>query len=300
MNRSRLVLALSGFAVVLALGSVALFRSSEPEPQPVESEAVRRIEPVAALGQLEPAGEILELAAPTAGQPGTPRVSKLLVSEGERVATGQLLAQFDNRDALLADVERVQVQIKTLDAQIKLQALEVQRYSKAAEWGAAARVLVEEKQDELIRMQGQRDQAAADLRGLLADLSNSQLLSPIDGLVLEVHARVGERPGSDGVMSVGASQTMQALVEVYESDVARVRMGQPVLLMSENGGFDGELTGRVLTISPQVQQRGVLSTDPTGDVDARVIEVSVALDPDSEQRVTRLAGLKVIARFQEP
>ena len=101
-------------------------------------------------------------------------------------------------------------------------------------------------------------------------------------------------------MSVGASQTMQALVEVYESDVARVRMGQPVLLMSENGGFDGELTGRVITISPQVQQRGVLSTDPTGDVDARVIEVSVALDPDSEQRVTRLAGLKVIARFQEP
>ena len=56
--------------------------------------------------------------------------------------------------------------------------------------------------------------------------------------------------------------------------------------------------GHVIQISPLVQQRGVLLTDPTGDVDARVIEVDVALDAESQQRVSRLAGLKVIARFQ--
>ena len=300
MNRSRLALAVGGLAAVLVLGSAALLRSSQSDPPSVVPDVVQRIEPVAALGQLEPAGEILELAAPTAGQPGTPRVSTLLVSEGERISTGQVLALFDNRDGLLADVEAVEAQIRTLEAQLKLQELEVQRYTRAAEWGAASQVLLEEKVDDLIRMQGQRDQAVANRRGLLADLGNSQLRSPIDGLVLEVHAQVGERPGSDGVMSVGASQAMQALVEVYESDVARVRVGQAVSLRSENGGFDGELSGRVVTISPQVQQRRVLSTDPTGDVDARVIEVNVALDPDSEQRVSRLAGLKVIARFEEP
>ena len=300
MNRSRLALAVGGLAAVLVFGSAALLRSSQSDPPSVVPDVVQRIEPVAALGQLEPAGEILELAAPTAGQPGTPRVSTLLVSEGERISTGQVLALFDNRDGLLADVEAVEAQIRTLDAQLKLQELEVQRYTRAAEWGAASQVLLEEKVDDLIRMQGQRDQAVANRRGLLADLGNSQLRSPIDGLVLEVHAQVGERPGSDGVMSVGASQAMQALVEVYESDVARVRVGQAVSLRSENGGFDGELSGRVVTISPQVQQRRVLSTDPTGDVDARVIEVNVALDPDSEQRVFRLAGLKVIARFEEP
>ena len=300
MNRSRLVFTLGGLAAVLTLGSVALLRSPEPTPTPIETETVRRVEPVAALGQLEPAGEILDLAAPTAGQFGTPRVSQLLVGEGDEIASGQVLALFDNRDALLADVDRVRAQISSLDQQIKLQEVEVERYTKAAEWGAAAPVLVEDKRDDLIRLQGQRDQAVADRRGLLADLANSQLLSPIDGLVLEIHAQVGERPGSDGVMSVGASQTMQALVEVYESDVARVRLGQTVSLLSENGGFDGALSGRVVKISPQVQQRGVLSTDPTGDVDARVIEVNVALDPQSEQRVSRLAGLKVIARFQQP
>ena len=58
----------------------------------------QRIEPVAALGQLEPAGDVLELAAPTAGQPGTPRVSTSFVSAGEAITKGQVLAMFDNKE----------------------------------------------------------------------------------------------------------------------------------------------------------------------------------------------------------
>jgi HlyD family secretion protein len=87
-------------------------------------------------------------------------------------------------------------------------------------------------------------------------------------------------------------------VEVYESDINRVRIGQQVTLTSENGGFSGSLSGRVVRISPQVRQRQVLSTDPTGDADARIVEVRVALDPMDIQRVRDLTGLKVIARLQ--
>ena len=99
-------------------------------------------------------------------------------------------------------------------------------------------------------------------------------------------------------MDVGASQTMQARIEVYESDISRIRLGQSVTLSSENGGFENELRGSVLRISPQVEQRAVLSTDPTGDADARVVAVDVGLDPADAARVSRLAGLKVIARFK--
>jgi HlyD family secretion protein len=87
-------------------------------------------------------------------------------------------------------------------------------------------------------------------------------------------------------------------VEVYESDIQRVRLGKAVRLSSENGGFDGALAGRVSRISPQVRQREVLSTDPTGDADARIVEVRVRLDPTDAQRVQALTGLKVIARFE--
>ena len=90
---------------------------------------------------------------------------------------------------------------------------------------------------------------------------------------------------------------MEALLEVYESDIDRVRPGQGVRLTSENGGFAGGLRGTVLRISPQIRQREVLSTDPSGDVDARIVEVRVALDPEDARRVRALTGLKVIARL---
>ena len=91
---------------------------------------------------------------------------------------------------------------------------------------------------------------------------------------------------------------MEALIEVYESDISRVFLGQNVSLTSENGGFSGSLKGRVNQISPRVSQRVVLATDPTGDAAARIVEVRVILDPSSALLVDRFTGMKVIARFQ--
>ena len=93
---------------------------------------------------------------------------------------------------------------------------------------------------------------------------------------------------------------MEAVVEVYESDIGRVKTGMAARLSSENGGFRGTLAGRVSRISPQVRQRQVLSTDPSGDADARIVEVRVELDPADARRVRQLTGLKVIARLAPP
>ena len=141
-------------------------------------------------------------------------------------------------------------------------------------------------------------QARAQLAKVQTDLVLSELRSPIDGTVLRILARPGERPGDSGVLELGASDRMEAVAEVYESDISRVQVGQSVSLVSENGGFSGTLNATVLRIAPQVRQRVVLSTDPTGDADARVVEVRLALDPDAAARVRDLAGLKIIARFR--
>jgi len=289
---------LAGGLVLAVIGGWLLRPTPDPKPVELPPERAVRSEAVAALGQLEPAGDIRNLAAPNAGMAGTPRVASLQVNEGDVIKRGQVLASFDNREGLLADLERVDAQLRSLDQEIRLQSIEVQRFTKAATWGAAELSLVDNKREELVRLQGQRDQALAERKGLQADLVLSQLISPIDGLVLKLHARAGERPGEEGVMDVGASQDMQASIEVYESDIARISIGQSVRLTSENGGFRDELTGRVLRISPLIEQRSVLSTDPTGDADARVVVVDVALAPEDAAKVSRLAGLKVIARFE--
>ncbi|MEB3159526.1 MAG: efflux RND transporter periplasmic adaptor subunit [Synechococcus sp.] len=297
MRRPTLLALSGGLGLAVVVGLVQLLRSQKPVNPPLQVPVVRAPEGVAALGQLEPAGDVRRLAAPISGFGGTPRVAQLLVAEGDPLRRGQVLARFDNRRQIQADLAGVQARLSSLAAEIKLQSREVERYSKVAAVGAASLVMLDDKRDELVRLQGQYQQAIAERSKLLADLDNSELRSPLDGLVLRVHTREGERPGSDGVLEVGASQAMQALIEVYESDINRVQLGQSVSLVSENGGFKGTLLGSVIAISPQVRQRQVLSTDPTGDADARVVEVRVQLNAASAQRVISLAGMKVIARF---
>ena len=284
--------------VLIGCGGDQTTKAPSENSASVASEAVARPEAVAALGQLVPAGDVRRLASPTAGVPGKPRIEQLLVDEGALIRRGQVLARFDTKAGLEADLAAVEADLASLEDEIALQKVEVWRYSRGANWGAVSLVQRESSMEDLVRLEGEQAQALARRQGLLVDLENSELVSPLDGLVLEIHAREGERPGTDGVMDVGASQSMQARIEVYESDIAQINLDQQVQLTSENGGFSGQLSGRVIQISPRVQQRDVLSTDPTGDADARVVEVLVALDTADVRRVIRLAGLKVIARFE--
>jgi HlyD family secretion protein len=255
------------------------------------------VEAVAALGRLDPAGEILLLAAPITGIGGSPRISRLLVQEGDRVQAGQLLASFDNRPGHRAEKQLLLTRIANLQRRLALERRELERFRSLASVGAVAPDALDVREQEFLVLQGELEEARAELVRVKTDLVNTELRAPIDGTVLRIHARVGERPDDDGILELADSDRMEALLEVYESDIDRVRPGQRVELRSENGGFEGTLAGRVKRISPQVRQREILSTDPTADADARIVEVRVGLDPEDARRVRELTGLKVIGRF---
>jgi len=253
---------------------------------------------VAALGRLDPAGDIRVLAAPITGIGGSPRITRLLVREGDRVQAGQLLATFDNGPNHRAEERLLITRIANLDRRLRLQQRDLERYRRLASAGAFAASELDLLEQRTLELQGQLQESRAELARVRTDLVNTELRAPIDGTVLRIQARPGERPGDKGILELGNSERMEALVEVYESDIGRVRPGQTVRLTSENGGFDGTLTGRVSRISPQVRQRELLSTDPTGDADARIVEVRVRLDPEDSRRVQELTGLKVIAKLE--
>lgn len=264
---------------------------AEPKPSQPPFEAV------AALGRLEPAGDIRVLAAPISGMGAAPRITALTVVEGDRVAAGQLLARFDTAPTQLAERDVLRARILNLRRRIGVESRELARYRQLTKVGAIAADELDRREQDLLLLQGQLNEAEAQRLKVEADLDNTELRAPMAGTVLRINARVGERPGDKGILELGASDRMEAVVEVYESDIARVTPGMAVRLTSENGGFNGSLAGRVSRISPQVRQRQVLSTDPTGDADARIVEVRVQLDPADAQRVRQLTGLKVIARL---
>jgi HlyD family secretion protein len=289
-------LAVGGFALVIVLAS--LWRPS-PAPRSIPRAPVQQLpEAVSALGRLEPSGDVRKLAAPMSGMGGSPRISALLVQEGDRVRRGDLLASFDSRPGLLADLALVQTKISNTLLELQLLERDTRRYRRLAKSGATPSADLDNREIRLISLRGELAQARVQLRKVQSDLVQSELRSPIDATVLRILARPGERPGEAGILELGNTDQMEAVAEVYESDINRVRVGQPATLISENGGLSTTLKARVVRITPQVRQRQVVSTNPTGDADARVVEVRLALDPSDLAKVRQLAGLKVIVRLQ--
>ena len=263
----------------------------------LKPDSIPSLKGVAALGQLSPAGEVRKLASPVSQFGTFPRVIELFVKEGDYVEKNTVLATFENREKLKSDLEKKEYLLETNDLEISLKEDQIKRFKLAIEKNAYSEIQFSQRKDELLKLKKQKIINLADRKAILIDLSNSQLRSPINGYILSINTRVGERSNSDGVLDIGASQNMEATIEVYESDIDRVFLNQRVELTSENGGFEDKLFGSVLRINPRVKQRKVLSTDPTGDADARVIEVLVKLNKDSIEKVKTFAGMKVIARF---
>ena len=261
------------------------------------SELIPTINGVAALGQLVPMGEVRKLASPISQFGSFPRVQEILVKEGDYVIKGSILAIFENQKKLKENLLKKQKLLETNKKEISLKKEQIKRYRTATEKNAYSIVLLTQKEDELLKLEKQKIINNADKKSIEIDLFNTELRSPIDGYILSISTRAGERSNSEGILEIGASQKMQALIEVYESDIDRVFLDQNVELISENGGFEEILIGKVIRINPQVKQRKVLSTDPTGDADARIIEVLVKLNKESIEKVKSFAGMKVIARF---
>ncbi len=280
----------------LSLGIIACSNNNKSKEEIFE-DFIPSINSVAALGQLSPAGEIRKLAPPISQFGSSPRLNELLVSEGDFVKKGAILAIFDNSEKLYADLEKMDNLIKTINLEIELKQDQIKRYEIAVEKKAYSLVDLSQRKDELLKLKKQKINILGDKKNIEIDLFNSKLRSPIDGFILSINTRVGERPTNEGILDIGSSQNMEALIEVYESDIDRVFISQNVELSSENGGFKKILNGKVIRISPQVKQRKVLSTDPTGDADSRIIEVLVKLNKESIKLVQNYAGMKVIAKF---
>lgn len=125
------------------------------------------------------------------------------------------------------------------------------------------------------------------------DLAKGYVRAPIDGTVLDVHVRAGEEPGEDGVMDLGDLETMTAELEVHQSDVGSLAPGDPVEIWAE--ALPHPLQGTVTVVGLAVRRQALTSDDPAANTDARVVEVTVALDPESSTTAARFTNLQVTA-----
>lgn len=152
-----------------------------------------------------------------------------------------------------------------------------------------------EDQPDVIVASRNVDAARADLARARLDLARAEVVAPIAGTILDIHATPGQRPPGEGIMDMGDTGQMMAEVEVWQDRISAVREGQPVELAAAALGTT--LQGQVSSIGLTVGRQGLISDDAAENKDARVIRVLVMLDAASSEVAGRFTNLEAIARI---
>ncbi|MBO1051727.1 MAG: ABC exporter membrane fusion protein [Dolichospermum sp. DET73] len=135
------------------------------------------------------------------------------------------------------------------------------------------------------------ESAIANLQRAKTELEAAYIRAPMTGQIIKIHARVGEKIDNPGVADFAQTNTMMAVAEVYQTDISKIKLGQKAIITSQ--GFTGELKGVVQQIGLQVKRQNVFSDQPGENLDSRIIEVKIRLNPEDSKKVSGLTNLQV-------
>ena len=174
------------------------------------------------------------------------KVAELMIEEGDSVKIGDLVLQVDDKN-FLAGLEQSEaaVRINTIDIErqeVRIQNLERQyeRSKSLYEQGLIGEQEYESLLNQLdlaridfLSSKESLTQAEAQLDQVLDNLSKTQIISPIDGVVTSLDIKVGETaiasstniPGSS-LMTIANPASIYTEVLVDEADIANIEVGQ--------------------------------------------------------------------------
>jgi len=193
------------------------------------------------------------------------------------------------RDSKQLTLQTVQQQLS--EAQANLNRITRGRQEQVDEAKATLDRIAEVRPVDVAAAQAEVDSAIVAVKQAQANLDLAYVRSPRDGQIINIHTWSGEIVGNDGIVDIGQTDQMYVVAEVYESDIQKVRLGQRVTITSS--AFPEELQGKVEEIGLEIGKKDVLDTDPTANIDSRVVEVKVRLNPEASQQVSGLTNLQV-------
>jgi HlyD family secretion protein len=193
------------------------------------------------------------------------------------------------RDQRLLTLDTAQIAVQ--EAQITLDRIRATIPEELARATATLDQIAEVRSVDIRASQAEVNRAIAARNQAQATLDQASVRSPVDGEVLYIHTRSGEVVSTDGIVEIGQTRRMQAIAEVYQSDISKIKMGQRVRVTSDS--IPGELVGTVERIGSQVRRQTIVNTDPSSNIDARVVEVHATLDDASSRKAAKFTNLQI-------
>ncbi|MBS0223512.1 MAG: HlyD family efflux transporter periplasmic adaptor subunit [Proteobacteria bacterium] len=184
-----------------------------------------------------------------------------------------------------------EIAVKTMAEQVKLKTLELTRSDGPPD--------VKQLQLEMARTNLERGQAmlrvmkeslATDLAEIDADLKASRsgldnartrreqalVRSPLDGIVVQVYARPGERIGPNGIVKIVDMKQMRVIADVDEQHMDRAHVGAKVEVTFR--GSANTYPGKISRVLPIVRRMQRTEPDGGSTTDAPVVQVEIKLD----------------------
>lgn len=257
---------------------------------------------------LNASGYVTPLRRATIAAKITGRTTAVYAEEGMHAATGQLLATLDDSDvrkalnSAKADREASAAQIADLEVQLRLADIQLER-TRALK---AANVQSQEALDTALATADslrakialvKRQVATADARIAEAQqaVDNCTIRAPFSGMIVSKDAQVGEMVSPisagggftrTGIATIVDMKSLIAEVDVNESYIARVQVGQKVI-STLDAYPDWQIPSKVYTIIP------------TADRQKATVKVRISFDK-LDPRILPDMGVKVAFLNEEP
>ncbi|MDE5957766.1 MAG: efflux RND transporter periplasmic adaptor subunit, partial [Muribaculaceae bacterium] len=171
------------------------------------------------------------------------RIKQILVDEGMNVSKGQRLVVLD-------DVNTTSYQLQVDNAKAALRTVEAD-YNRAVELlhiGGGTRQQVDQMELQVVNA---RNTLASAERALRNVQENTVLTAPVSGVVTARNYDPGDMTASLPILTIGTVNPVKVVVNVNESDFAKVHTGMPATLSLQSYP-DEEFTGKVTLVAPTV------------------------------------------------
>ncbi|HET9161530.1 MAG TPA: efflux RND transporter periplasmic adaptor subunit, partial [Caulobacteraceae bacterium] len=260
MSRNVIAKAAAALAA-LALAGCLPSASAKPSRYLTEKAANADIEKtVLGTGSLQPL-DIVDVGAQATGQ-----IQSLKVQLGDVVKKGQLIAVIDpqiqqntlqNAEAALA---LAKAQKASTEAALAQNELTQKRQAQLVRTGTASQSVLDEanaqmkiSQATLQANEAQIRQAQISVDRAKVDLSRTQIIAPIDGVVAAIPVREGQTvnavQSAPTVVRIAKMNVMTVKAQISEADVPRVKPGQSVYF-TILGDPDTRINAKLLSIDP--------------------------------------------------
>ena len=199
--------------------------------------------------------------------------------------------EFVLRGTRRADIALQEAQLKTSIEQNRLDALLRGRSGKAPDVRELETAIAEQGLErQKVRLELMKTTLENDLAQHEIDMANTQarvdsakrtledalVRTPIDGVVVQIFTREGERVAPSGILKIVDMSKLRVLADVDELNVGRLKPGGKVDVTFR--GNNDVFKGTIERIAPTVKRMQRVEPDGGSSTDARVVQVEIRID----------------------